>query len=130
MRRQQRTDARGEVLKAALISSALGLVCTAAGAQTCESIRAQIDQKIRATGTADFTLTTVPAEASTAGKLVGTCDLGTKKILYTRAAVAGNASAVTAASAVKPNRAKPAANPPMLTECKDGSMSVGGDCKK
>jgi hypothetical protein len=118
------------MVKAALVSFALGLACSAAGAQTCESIRAQIDQKIRATGTADFTLTTVPAESIAAGKLVGTCDLGTKKILYTRVGPAGSAPAVAAAPAVKPNRAKAAGSEPMLTECKDGSMSVGGDCKK
>ena len=118
------------MLKAALISCALWLACAAAAAQTCEAIRAQIDQKVRATGTADFTLTTVPAESAAVGKLVGTCDLGTKKILYTRVGPAASAPAVAAAPAVKPNRAKAAGAEPMLTECKDGSMSVGGDCKK
>ena len=118
------------MLKAALISCTLGLACAAAGAQTCEAIRAQIDQKIRATGTADFMLTTVPAESTAVGKLVGTCDLGTKKILYTRAGPAVSASAAAAVPAIKPNRVKAPGSEPMLTECKDGSMSVGGDCKK
>jgi hypothetical protein len=117
------------MLKVALISSALGLACHAAVGQTCESIQAQIDAKIRATGTAEFTLATVPAESTAAGKHVGTCDRGAKKILYTRVGSASGASSVAAPS-VKPNRAKSAAAPPMLTECKDGSMSLGGDCKK
>jgi Protein of unknown function (DUF1161) len=117
------------MLKAALISLALGLACSAAVGQTCESIRSEIEQKIRATGTTDFSLATVPAESSAAGKLVGTCDRGAKKILYTRVGSASAAASVAAPS-VRPNRATSAAAQPMLTECKDGSMSLGGDCKK
>ncbi len=117
-------------MKASLVSLTLGLACAAAGAQTCEAIRAQIEQKIRATGTADFRLVTVPADSAAAGQLVGTCDRGAKKILYTRSGPTASTSAVAAAPAVKPNRAKALGNQPMLTECRDGSMSVGGDCKK
>jgi Protein of unknown function (DUF1161) len=116
-------------LKSALISLALGWACHAAVGQTCEAIQAQIDTKIRATGTANFNLATVPAESTAAGKLVGTCDRGAKKILYTRVGSVAGASSV-AASAVQPNRVKNPTPSPMLTECKDGSMSLGGDCKK
>jgi len=126
------------MLKAALISMAFGLAASAAVGQTCESIQSAIEQKIRATGTVDFNLTTVPVESTAPGKLVGSCDRGAKKVLYTRAGPpAAVASVATAASAVAagplakpPNRPKPAAPAPMLTECKDGSMSLGGDCKK
>lgn len=123
------------MLKATLTSMAFGLACGTAVGQTCEAIQAAIEQKIRATGTADFNLTTVPTESTAAGKLVGSCDRGAKKILYTRAVSAAGASAVAAGPSAKPlrsdpNRPKPATPAPMLTECKDGSMSLGGDCKK
>jgi hypothetical protein len=118
------------MLKAPLVSCTLWLACSAAAAQTCESIQSQIELKIRAAGTADFRLVTVPADSAAAGQLVGTCDRGAKKILYTRSGPAAGASAVAAPPAAKPNRTKAAGAEPMLTECKDGSMSVGGDCKK
>jgi Protein of unknown function (DUF1161) len=123
------------MLKVTLTSMAFGLAGGAAVGQTCEAIQAAIEQKIRATGTADFNLTTVPAESTAAGKLVGSCDRGAKKILYTRVASAAGASEVAGRPSAQPlrpnpNRPKPAAPEPLLTECKDGSMSLGGDCKK
>ena len=97
------------------------LANAASGADNCDAIRAQIESRIKAGGVASFTLTTVDAAASGAGKLVGTCALGSKKILYVAAAPAAGGAATT-----KPAKTKGEA---MLTECKDGSMSVGGDCK-
>ena len=94
------------------------LANAASGADNCDAIRAQIESRIKAGGVASFTLTTVDAAASGAGKLVGTCALGSKKILYVPAAGA----AVATTQSRKGGGA-------MLTECKDGSMSVGGDCK-
>ena len=96
------------------------LATSTSAADNCEAIRAQIESRINAGGVASFTLTTVDAAASGAGRLVGSCALGTKKILYVAAAPAPGASA-----AAKPGKA----GGDMLTECKDGSMSVGGNCK-
>jgi hypothetical protein len=90
---------------------------SASGASSnCDAILAQIDAKIRAGGVSRFSLTTVDADAPVNDKVVGTCDLGTKKIVYAQNDL-------------------PAAPPrprsePILTECKDGSVSVGGDCRK
>jgi hypothetical protein len=61
---------------------------------------------------------------------VGSCGKGTKKIMYTQGLVATNvtpAAAVPATQATAP--AKKTAEP-ILTECKDGTVSVGGSCKK
>jgi len=55
--------------------------------------------------------------------VVGSCDLGSKKIVYQRegAPAAGGALA----------RPAPApANERILTECKDGTVTVGGSCKQ
>ena len=98
----------------------LGSVASYAN-NNCESIRTQIDARVRAAGVTDFVLSVVEADAKIPGKVVGSCDLGTKKIVYNQPSSSASASA-------RP-KAKPAEEP-ILTECKDGSVTIGGDCKK
>lgn len=100
----------------ALSAALLVLAAPAAAAETCEAIQARIDAKIRASGVPAFTLRTVDAAAKVDGKVVGSCELGTKKIVYAQ----GGAPA-------KPG--KPGKDA-ILTECKDGTVSMGGDCRK
>lgn len=90
---------------------------------SCEAIRAQIDAKVRATGVNDFALAILDADAPSSGRVVGSCELGTKKIVYER-----SGSAQQPAQAPQQPRAKSKSSP-VITECKDGSVSVGGDCK-
>jgi len=85
----------------------------------CDAIKAQIDAKVRATGVNDFVLSVVEADAPAAGRVVGSCELGTKKIMYERTGSA------TAPSASRPGTR----GPQIITECKDGTVSVGGNCK-
>jgi len=92
---------------AVLVSIGLGLAGSTVAADTCDALRAQIDSKIRSAGVERFTLAVVEAAASAPGKVVGTCDRGAKKIVYLRGQDEG-----------------------VLTECKDGSVSVGGRCGK
>lgn len=88
----------------------------------CDAIRAQIDAKVRASGVADFALTVVDADAKAdakaEGKVVGSCALGARKIVYTRTpgTAAAPAPAPTAAAGAR-----------VLTECRDGSVTYG-DC--
>lgn len=96
-----------------IIPVALLLITPTIRAETCDAIRAQIDAKLRAAGVARYTLSTVDANAKVDGTVVGSCDLATRKIVY-------------AQNEPPPKPAKE----PILTECKDGSVSVGGDCKK
>jgi hypothetical protein len=94
-----------------------------AGAQdgdNCEAIRAQIESKIAASGVIGFSVTVVDANANRTGQVVGSCALGTRKIVYVRPSAAGTDNASTPA---------PARGSAMLTECKDGSAPVGGNCK-
>lgn len=97
----------------------LALAASASHANNCDSIRTGIESKIRASGTKNFTLSVLPADARSAGRVVGTCDLGSKKIVYVQE---GAASAAPARPVAKQEG--------LLTECKDGSVTVGGDCKK
>jgi Protein of unknown function (DUF1161) len=109
----------------------LALVCTASHADNCDALREQIQGKIKAAGVASFTVVVVDSAAGAAGKVVGTCAKGAKKIMYTQQSVAPSTTAPAAAQpASKPSLPAKKAAAPILTECKDGSVSVGGSCKK
>jgi len=109
----------------ALLQILLGWLVTGAvaAAGSCEALQAQIDAKIRAAGVAQFTLTTLDSAASAAGKVVGTCDQGARKIVYARG---GDAAASPPSGSVRP--ASGPKGDGVLTECKDGSVSMGGHC--
>jgi hypothetical protein len=50
----------------------------------CNELKGEIEAKIKANGVEKFTLDIVDADAQVDGKVVGTCDGGTKKIVYKR----------------------------------------------
>ena len=52
--------------------------------KACEDLKAEIDAKIRKNGVETFTLDIVEMDAQAEGKVVGTCDGNTKKIVYKR----------------------------------------------
>jgi hypothetical protein len=62
----------------------LALAVTPALAQRkdCNDLKGEIETKIKNNGVKEFTLTVVDADAKEDGKVVGTCDGGTKKIVY------------------------------------------------
>lgn len=92
-------------------------------AESCEALRAQIESKIGAAGVTRFAVLVVDASVPAAGQVVGSCELGTKKIVYQREG-AGSAPAAVPAPARSPE------DDDILTECKDGTVSIGGDCKR
>ena len=98
-------------------------------AVSCEDLRAEIESKIRNTGVVQFTVSIVEASASAPGKIVGSCDQGSRKLLYTR--VKSAAVGTKAEAEPSPARTRPTGKvEPVLTECKDGSVSMNSDCKK
>jgi len=107
-----------------------GVAGSAYAAEDCEALRTRIEQKIAASGVARFTVTVVDANASADGQVVGSCELGTKKVVYLKDAGAAPAPAPASipASAPKPVPAQ-GTDEPMLTECKDGTVTMG-DCRK
>lgn len=50
----------------------------------CDELKADIDAKIAANGVASFTTTIVDRDAPVDGEVVGTCENGSKKIVYKR----------------------------------------------
>lgn len=95
-------------------------------AANCDALRAQIDARIRASGAVGYSLAVVDADARAAGKVVGTCERGTKKIVYGRGDAPGTMPAAAPAVPAAPTRR----DEPLLTECKDGSIVRGGDCPR
>jgi hypothetical protein len=120
------------MLKPAYFATLLVLACTTSYANNCDDLKAQIEGKIKAAGVANFTVTVADTAANAAGKVVGSCDKGAKKIMYLQSPATSAAPASTAsASSAKPKPpAKASGGNAILTECKDGSSSIGGTCKK
>jgi len=93
----------------------------------CEALKIEIEQKIGASAVTNFTLRLTEAAASAPGKLVGTCENGTKKIHYVQGTAneaqskQAVASGNDAGTPIKPR------TPAMLTECKAGFS--GPDCR-
>jgi hypothetical protein len=73
-------------MKIWLAMTALTLMAVPAMAQVkpCEELKSEIETKIKSNGVTEFTLTIVEKDAAEDGKVVGTCDGGTKKIVYKR----------------------------------------------
>jgi hypothetical protein len=75
----------GKVIIAALV---LGLSGSSVWAQSqrkdCNELKDEIEAKIKKNGVEKFSLDIVDKDAQADGKVVGTCDGGTKKIVYKR----------------------------------------------
>ena len=50
----------------------------------CDELKGEIEAKIKKNGVEQFTLDIVDKDAQADGKVVGSCDGGTKKIVYKR----------------------------------------------
>ena len=63
----------------------------AQGPKACEELKTEIAAKLDAKGVKGYTLDIVAKDKDTEGKVVGTCDGGTKKIIYNRTPAAAPA---------------------------------------
>ena len=73
-------------MKALIAVVVLLLVAAPAMAQRkdCEELKTEIEGKIKANGVKEFTLQIVANEEAKDGTVVGSCDGGSKKIIYKR----------------------------------------------
>ena len=69
------------VLAIALLS--IAGTAMAAG-KSCDDLKSEIDAKIKAKGASAYSLDVVAKGSSTDAKVVGTCDAGSKEIVYKR----------------------------------------------
>ena len=58
------------------------------GPKPCEDLKSEIAKKLDAKGVANYTLTIVDKGKETDGKIVGSCEGGTKSIVYSKTAPA------------------------------------------
>jgi len=90
-------------MKSLIAIAASVLIASPALAQfkPCEELKGEIDTKIKNNGVAAFTTAIVDKDAAEDGKVVGTCDGGSKKIVYKRGEAAAAAPAAAAPAAQK-----------------------------
>lgn len=125
------------MLVRSLLLSALCWSCASVMAQTpnnCEPLRLQIEQKIAANGVREFSVTVVDVEADAAGQVVGSCGQGRQKIMYVRGsnvAPLPDRESAPLPSITSNSNSNSISNSEsgILTECKDGTVSMGGQCK-
>jgi hypothetical protein len=115
------------LLTPARVAVALAAACCAtpgfSAGKDCEQLRSEVARRYEAGGIASPELQLLPQSAPTTGKVVGACELGSKKLVYVGAKG-------TPAPGPSPAGAKaPGTGAPVLTECKDGTVSMGGSCK-
>lgn len=105
----------------------LGLLSSGAfAADICEPLREQIEFQIANNGATDFAVIVVDAEADVAGKVVGTCARGSRKLVYVRASAVQTARLPRSAATVA---ARPG-DEDTITECRDGTVVSGyATCK-
>lgn len=60
----------------------LALPALAQGVKSCEALKTDIAKKLDAKQVKSYTLEVVPKDQKTDAKVVGTCEGGTKKIVY------------------------------------------------
>ena len=123
------TNAPSQKTRTLSLAAVLLLGCVTAHAASCEDIRTRIEAKLNAAGIDKYSLTVVDTAATSPGKVVGTCDLGTKKILYAKDPSPNETHAAPSSPTV-PKPPSKADSSAILTECRDGSASVGGDCRR
>lgn len=85
-----------------IVTTLAVLLCASAlayadGPKPCDALKAEIAKKLDANGSKNYTLEIVPKDQEAAGKVVGSCGGGTKKIVYSKPA----APAATPAPAAK-----------------------------
>jgi len=65
----------------------------AQGAKACDELKDEISKKLDAKGVKGYTLEVVAKDKDAEGKVVGTCDGGTKKIIYSKSSAPAEAPA-------------------------------------
>ena len=74
-------------MKLSLLILSLSCVSTAAmAAKSCDELKTELAAKLDAKGVKSYTLEAVATDAVGDAKVIGSCDGGTKKIVYVRGA--------------------------------------------
>ncbi len=71
-------------MKKLILASSLMLMALSASANglSCEDLKAKIEKKLEGKAVKGYTLTVVDKATETTNRVVGTCEAGSKKIIY------------------------------------------------
>ena len=75
-----------KIVASAVVLLFASMAAYAEGPMPCEVLKAQIVKKLEANGAKGYTLDVVAKDKDAPGKVVGSCENGTKKIMYVKAA--------------------------------------------
>ena len=67
-----------------LLIAAIAMSTSAFAAKPCDELKTELAAKLDAKHVTEYTLDVVPADQNGDGKVIGTCEGGTKKIVYTK----------------------------------------------
>jgi hypothetical protein len=74
-----------KLLAATAVLLFVSMPAQAQGPKSCDELKTEIAQKLDDKGVKGYTLDIVAKDKDAEGKVVGTCEGGTKKIIYTKA---------------------------------------------
>ena len=116
----------------AITTALTALLCHAlpCSAINCDELRSEVEAKIRAGGVTHFTVTVMDVATPATGRVVGSCDLGNKKLVYQQTNVSAGATDKKPPSAPPTPTRSVKQEDPIPTECRDGSISMTGTCKQ
>ncbi|WP_295479482.1 DUF1161 domain-containing protein [uncultured Pseudomonas sp.] len=71
---------------------ALGVLSSNAWAtpKSCEELKKEVELKIQAAGVSSYTLEIVPSDQKVDARVIGTCDGGSRKLVYQRTDLIGS----------------------------------------
>jgi Protein of unknown function (DUF1161) len=72
------------IIAAVVLAFSASSVLAQSQRKDCNELKSEIEAKIKKNGVESFSLDIVEKDAQAEGKVVGTCDGGTKKIVYKR----------------------------------------------
>jgi hypothetical protein len=73
-----------EMKKLMMVAVLLMIASPAFAKKSCEELKSEIEAKLQAKGVKSYSLEIIPNENVKDGKVIGSCDGGTKKIVYKR----------------------------------------------
>ena len=102
-----------KIVASLVILAFASVLAYAQGPKSCEELKSEIAKKVEANGAKAYTLDIVAKDKDAEGKQVGSCENGTKKIMYLRTSpppteAAAPKPATTPKTTTKPASTKPA----------------------
>jgi hypothetical protein len=100
-----------KIVASVVILTFASMLANAQGPKSCEELKSEIAKKVEANGAKAYTLEIVAKDKEAEGKQVGSCENGTKKIVYLRTSPPPTAATAPKPATTPKTTTKPAAQP-------------------